>query len=67
MFLFILNSKTNHNYIHRDIKPENALVKGGVHKVSDFGFATEIDITGRMLMKDCVGTPLYMAPQLLRR
>ena len=43
------------------------MVKGGVYMVSDFGFATEIDITGRMLMKECVGTPLYMAPQLLRK
>lgn len=37
----------SHNYIHRDIKPENCLVKGNVHKVADFGFATKIDITGR--------------------
>lgn len=52
-------------YIHRDIKPANALLKNGVHKVADFGFATKVDITGRHLIKECVGTPLYMAPQLL--
>jgi calcium-dependent protein kinase len=54
-----------HNYIHRDIKPENALVKNGLHKVADFGFATKVDITGRQLLRECVGTPLYMSPQLL--
>jgi calcium-dependent protein kinase len=36
-----------HGYIHRDIKPANSLVKSGVHKVADFGFAKRIDITGR--------------------
>lgn len=34
-------------YIHRDIKPPNALIKNGVHKVADFGFATKVDVTGR--------------------
>lgn len=33
--------------------------------MADFGFATKVDITGAQRMKDCVGTPLYMAPQLL--
>ena len=56
-----------HNYIHRDIKPENALVKGNVYKVADFGFATKVDITGKQLLKECVGTPIYMAPQILER
>ena len=36
-------------------------------KVADFGFATKVDINGKQLMKECVGTPLYMAPQLLER
>ena len=47
-------------YIHRDIKPQNSLIKKGVHKVADFGFATKVDMRGRQLMKECVGTPLYM-------
>lgn len=49
-------------YIHRDIKPENILVKNKVFKLGDFGFACKADITGRKLIKDCVGTPTYMAP-----
>ncbi len=45
-------------YIHRDIKPENVLVSlqpdnnnqgqiRKVYKVSDFGFATKIDVRGK--------------------
>lgn len=49
-------------YIHRDIKPENSLVKDGKHKVADFGFATKADISGVQRIRECVGTPLYMAP-----
>lgn len=29
----------NKNFVHRDIKPQNILVKDGVLKVADFGFA----------------------------
>ncbi|CAK81842.1 unnamed protein product (macronuclear) [Paramecium tetraurelia] len=57
----------SHNYIHRDIKPENCLVKSNVYKVADFGFATKIDITGRQLLRECVGTPIYMSPQILNK
>ncbi|EAS02860.3 Serine/Threonine kinase domain protein (macronuclear) [Tetrahymena thermophila SB210] len=53
-------------YIHRDIKPANILIKDGFYKVSDFGFATGVDIKSQQLLKECVGTPLFMAPQLLR-
>jgi serine/threonine protein kinase len=31
------------NYIHRDIKPANSLIKDGMHKIADFGFAVRID------------------------
>ncbi|CAD8087604.1 unnamed protein product [Paramecium primaurelia] len=52
--------------IHRDIKPANILLHKGVAKITDFGFARVID-TG---MNDPayfsrVGSPLYMAPQIL--
>jgi len=55
----------DHGYIHRDIKPANALLKAGVHKVADFGFATKADISGNIRLKDCCGSPMYEAPQLL--
>ena len=53
-------------FIHRDIKPANVLVKNGIHKVADFGFACKADILGKKKLMDICGTPIYMAPQLLR-
>ncbi|CAD8156173.1 unnamed protein product [Paramecium octaurelia] len=52
--------------IHRNIKPANILLHQGVAKITDFGFARVIDTE----MNDPayysrVGSPFYMAPQLL--
>lgn len=60
------------NYIHRDLKPANILLTewntGGAGKLpdaklSDFGFARQVDPNG--LMNSKVGSPLYMAPEVL--
>lgn len=49
--------------IHRDIKPQNILLtKSGECKVADFGIATISDCTSA---KSRVGTPLYVAPEVL--
>ena len=53
-------------YIHRDIKPANTLIKNHHYKVADFGFACKADILGRKKLTDICGTPIYMAPQLLK-
>ena len=66
------------NIIHRDLKLENILVvsvseewTGAVCKISDFGTARETDIsntismTQSMTMTSNIGTPLYMAPEIL--
>jgi calcium-dependent protein kinase len=53
-------------YIHRDVKPANTLIKNKHYKVSDFGFACKADILGKKKLNDICGTPLYMAPQLLK-
>ena len=53
-------------YIHRDVKPANVLVSNQIHKVADFGFACKADILGKKKLSDICGTPLYMAPQLLK-
>ena len=51
--------------IHRDLKPENVLVDDGYNaKLADFGVSREVDLTRTM---EKVGTPLFMAPELLRR
>ena len=52
---------------HRDLKPANILLKGGVCKISDFGFAKDLDKGENTVMRSIVGTPLYMSPQILAR
>lgn len=51
--------------IHRDLKPDNILLCGGILKIGDFGFAKNLNSTSSML-KTLVGTPAYMAPQILK-
>ncbi len=55
----------NRNIVHRDIKPENLLIDaGGRLRIGDFGLA-------KRLPRGCaftsyVGTPLYMAPEIVQ-
>lgn len=60
------------NLIHRDIKMENIMVEvtrkedGSselVCKLTDFGFACVLDPGSNLSMT--LGTPLYMAPELM--
>jgi serine/threonine-protein kinase ULK/ATG1 len=53
--------------IHRDLKPANILVNDNVFKIADFGFAKYVDNFGSAMLKSCVGSPIYMAPQILER
>jgi calcium-dependent protein kinase len=53
-------------YIHRDIKPANVLLKNQHYLIADFGFACKADILCRKRLTDICGTPVYMAPQLLK-
>lgn len=53
--------------IHRDLKPANILVSDGIFKITDFGFAKKLDSMDDQLMESLVGTPLYMAPQILNK
>lgn len=60
--LFYLHSN---NIIHRDIKPQNVLISAnGIIKICDFGFARAIE--SKAMITSIKGTPLYMAPELLR-
>ena len=57
----------NNGVIHRDLKPANILIHAGIYKIADFGFARFVTDFNYSLLKSCVGSPLYMAPQLLLR
>ena len=49
----------------RDVKPSNILVKDGNLKLADFGFAK--NTKNLSYMDSIVGTPAYMAPQVINR
>ena len=55
------------NIIHRDLKPQNILVtEDNCLKISDFGFAKSY-IPDTDLQQTMCGSPLYMAPEILRQ
>ena len=49
------------------MKPANVLNDKGVVKIADFGFAKYVENYSSQLLKSCVGSPLYMAPQVLSK
>src|SRR3989338_1043667 len=51
--------------IHRDLKLSNILLSENVIKICDFGFSTKIDYP-EQLKCDLVGTPNYIAPEILK-
>ena len=53
--------------LHRDVKASNILIRrDGTAKLADFGVAAELD-GDRSATGDFAGTPLYAAPEQLRR
>lgn len=54
----------NRKIVHRDIKPTNILFHNGKLKLADFGFCKEL--ANSAMTKTMIGSPIYMAPEVLR-
>lgn len=62
-----LNALHTLGYVHRDIKPENILLDRLGHlKLADFGSAAAIEKDGYVTSFTPIGTPDYIAPELLQ-
>jgi serine/threonine protein kinase len=48
------------NITHRDLKGDNILIHNGKFKIADFGFSHDQNV-----MESQLGTPLYMAPEII--
>jgi serine/threonine-protein kinase len=56
--------------VHRDIKPANILIdvrRGGGVYLCDLGLGRDLEVATVDQMRDGAGTPMYMAPERLRR
>jgi fused-like protein len=50
--------------VHRDLKPQNILIRDGVVKLCDFGFARKMS-AATICLHSLKGTPLYIAPEII--
>lgn len=67
-----LNYMHKKNIVHRDIKPENLLFESRDLtnlniKITDFGFAKCYDPFNFEGFDDVLGSPLYMAPEVVKK
>lgn len=62
-----INALHTMGYVHRDIKPENiCLDRFGHLKLADFGNSLQLNKDGNAITISPVGTPDYIAPELLQ-
>lgn len=55
-----------YNIMHRDVKPDNILFHNGVLKLGDFGFCKILGDTVARVTETMIGSPIYMAPEILK-
>merc|ERR1712060_770509 len=62
-----LNHCHAHGVVHRDVKPENCFFRtvGGDLLLADFGISCSLD--ERSFAKTCVGSPMYMSPEVMNQ
>jgi len=64
-----LQAMHNHQVVHRDLKPENLLLSTNDDDadvlITDFGLSAVLPEDGDKLLHDAVGTPSYIAPEIL--
>ena len=66
-FKQILNgfkSIVSEKIIHRDLKPQNIFFNNSIIKIGDFGFCKPLE--DQDLAQTMLGSPIYMAPEILR-
>lgn len=62
----------SHGFVHRDVKLENVLceqsgIPGHAYKLADFGYVNFLEERGTYTMTSLVGTPVYVAPEIVKR